>query len=140
MNTWHRPRTTARVASTLLLIWLLAVVASWANACVLDPIAGHANQAAESAGLLHEAAPHASGGEHHGDAGHAACLERCDGERRVIPKTSAAAVPDLVAVPLFAIVQWSPVVQAASPMHKAAPTAAPPPERPVAIHFSRLTI
>ena len=140
MKVWRRPRTTARVATTMLLVWLFAIVASWANACVLEPRSGRAHPAADHAEVLAMGTGHASSDDDHGDPGRTACLDLCDDEQSTIPKAGTVSVPDLVATPMIASAQWSLAVIGATSPRERPLAAAPPPERPVAIRFLRLTI
>lgn len=140
MIAWRRPRTTARVATTMLFVWLFAIVASWANACVLEPRSGRAHAAADHAVVLAMGSGHATDDADHGDPGRTACLDLCDDEQGAIPKTGTTSVPDLVAIPMIASALWSfAVIETTYPRERPL-AAAPPPERPVAIRFLRLTI
>lgn len=124
----------------MLFVWLFAILASWANACVLEPRSGHAQGKSDLAKAVVTSIGYASSDDDHGDPGRAVCLDLCDDEQSTIPKTGAASVPDLVAAPMNASALWSlAVVEATHPRER--PLAAtPPPERPVAIRFLRLTI
>ncbi len=140
MNAWRRPKTTARVATTMLFVWLFAIAASWANACALAPHGGRAHSAASHSEVIAIGAGHASDDADHGDPGRAACLDLCDDEQSTIPKTGTIVVPDLVATPMIASALWSlAVIETTFPRERPL-AAAPPPERPVAIRFLRLTI
>lgn len=140
MNVWRRPRTTAKVAKALLFVWLFAIVASWANACLLESRGDHVRGAPAHAATLTTGTAHASGDDHPDDPGRAACLDLCDDEQSTIPKYGTSIVPGLMAAPMIASTLWSLAIIESSFPRERPLAAAPPPERPVAIRFLRLTI
>lgn len=142
----HRPR---RPASALLLVWLFAVVVSWANACLVRPVA-QAGPAGGHHGLAHAGASHADahlraadGTPHDPDPAQEICSDFCDTGQSVVAnpqpsKGEGAAAP--VLVPPLAHAAW-PVFSAGPldrPWHPLA--APPPPGPPVALAFMRLTL
>jgi hypothetical protein len=138
MTAWRRRRATARIAKTLLFAWSFAIVAAWAHGCLLQPRSAHGAQQLAHRTLAPTTAAEAHS-EGHDDAGRAACLDLCDDEQSVVPKAPTPGVA-LAAAPMIASVPWS-FAPAASAFPLARPlAAAPPPQRPVAIRFSRLTI
>lgn len=140
MNAWRRPRTTASIAKTLLFVWLFAIVASWANACLLESRADHLRGATDHVAATTTGAAHVPEADHPDDPGRAACLDLCDDEQSAVPKVATPGVPDLMATPMVATLPWSlAAVEAGFPRERPL-AAAPPPQRPVAIRFLRLTI
>jgi hypothetical protein len=145
MDAWRRPRTVARLAKTLLFVWLFAVVAGWANACLLQSRSqGPALALEHPVTPATKAAIGESAVDHHDNAdeaaGKSACLHLCDDEQCTIPKYDTPAAADLAAAPMIASTLWSfSVVDTPLPRAQAL-AAALPPERPVAIRFLRLTI
>jgi hypothetical protein len=138
------------IASALLFVWLFAVAASWANACLLRP-------AAAAEGRHGQHADHdlmaARGGNHGpaGDAGHShepdpaqqTCASFCDIEQSIVAKAQPA--PGDGAVHQADLAAQPAVCWPALPLPPAEacwrPLAAPPPPGPpVAIAFLRLTI
>jgi hypothetical protein len=142
MDAWRRPRTAAKVAKTMLVVWLFALVAGWANACLLQSRSQLPPIAHEHPAIT--AATTGPSVDHHGNAGEAAgksaCLHLCDDNQCTIPKYDTPAAADLVAAPMLASTLWSfSVVDTPLPRAQSL-AAALPPERPVAIRFLRLTI
>lgn len=131
----------------MLFVWLFAVVASWANACILQPERSRDHRdrsavVAPPAGPSPDVAADARG-THESDPARQACASFCETEQSIVTKTqpgkgdgcleSSALVPLDVAcwsafTPGHAEVRWRPL---------AAP---PPPGPPVAIAFLRLTL
>ena len=140
MNAWRQPRTTVRVAKILLFVWLFAIAASWANACLLESRGDHARGAPAHAALLAAGAAHSPSADHPDDPGRSACLDLCNDEQSTIPKYGTSSVTDLMTTPMIASTLWSLAVIESSIRREHPLAAAPPPERPVAIRFLRLTI
>jgi hypothetical protein len=125
----------------MLFVWLFAIAASWVNACLLQPRGDHARSATDHAAMAATGTAHeVSSGAHSNDPGRVACLDVCDDERSTIPKYATASVADLAAAPMIASALWSLAVAKAAFPRERPLAAAPPPERPVAIRFLRLTI
>ena len=133
------------VLKTMLFVWLFAIAAGWANACLVQ---------ARPASHGHEGAPGSSGrlallvsaaGDatvHPGDHGAAAdaCLSFCDSEQGAIPKLKLPVLedPDVEhAAPAWMALAWS---VERRPARAGRPAAQPPPDPPVAIRFLRLTL
>lgn len=130
----------------MLFVWLFAMAASWANACVLRPenLSDHHVRG----GLVapHGSSPEAAAdadGTHESDLSLQACASLCETEQSIVTKAQpakadgAAELSALVAqvfawwpafTPGHAEVRWRPLA------------AAPPPGPPVVIAFLRLTI
>jgi hypothetical protein len=138
------------IASAMLFVWLFAVAASWANACILRPAAAAEGHHGQHAG--HDLMA-AQGGSHGpaGDAGHShgpdpaqqACASFCDLEQSIVAKAQPA--PGDGAVHQADLAAQPAVCWPALPLPPAEarwrPLAAPPPPGPpVAIAFLRLTI
>jgi hypothetical protein len=142
----HQPR---RIASALLFVWLFAVFASWANACLVRPVV-QAARAGGQHGLAHAASSHADahlpaahGASHDPDPAQEVCADFCDTGQSVVanPQPSKG---DGTAEPVL----FPPPTHAAWPAFSAGPhdrpwrplAAPPPPGLPVAIAFLRLTL
>jgi hypothetical protein len=142
---------TRRIATVMLFVWLFAVVASWAHACILQPERSREHHVRSGLvappGLSHDANVDAGGSHlpdsHLPDPAQQACASFCDTEQSIVTKAqpakgdgcaepSALVALDVACWPAFtrgrAEVRWRPL---------AAP---PPPGPPVAIAFLRLTI
>ena len=130
----------------MLFVWLFAVAASWANACILQPEGSGEHHlrsglsVPDGPGSDHDAG---AGGSHESDPALQACVSFCDTGQSIVAKAqpakgdsadcpSAVIVQAVTAWPAFepgqAQVRWRPLA------------AAPPPGPPVAIAFLRLTI
>lgn len=140
MNAWRRPRTAANIAKMLLFVWLFAIVASWANACLLAPRGDHAGAASGHAAVLATGTADTSDHDHGRDPGRAACQDLCDETQGAIPKHANSSDSGPMAAPMIACALWSLSVFGSSLPRERPPAAAPPPERPVAIRLLRLTI
>lgn len=146
MHTRLSRQRTRRIASVMLFVWLFALVASWANACILQP--GRSGDHHEPSGLVapravgHEAAAGAIA-SHEPDAAQQACASFCDTEQSIVTKAQGAKA-DGVAEPSAAVAQVVAAWSAFTPGRAGArwrPLATPPPPRPpVAIAFLRLTL
>lgn len=140
---------TRHIASAMLWVWLFALVASWANACILQPsgaatdVRGHhaRSQLAAQHASVHEGTGNASG-PHQPDPAQEACASFCDTERSIVAKVQpakgdGAADPLALATALFN--PWPAVAPGRAPARWRPLTAAPPPGPPVVIAFLRLT-
>jgi len=140
MNAWRRPRTRASIAKMLLFVWLFAIVASWANACLLAPRGDHAGAVSEHAAALATGTADTSDGDHRDDPGRVACQDLCDETQGAIPKYASSGDLGPMAAPMIAGALWSLSVFGGNLPRERPLAAAPPPERPVAIRFLRITI
>lgn len=125
MRTLTRSTRTRRIAAAMLFVWLFAVAASWAHAC-----------------LLRE--PAAAADEHHHppEAAQELCASFCDAEQRTVAKPQPTPGDDagLAAAPAPAAELGWPVFTPGLALPRWRPLAAPPPPGPpVAIVFLRLT-
>ncbi|MEO7850806.1 MAG: hypothetical protein ABIR94_00955 [Rubrivivax sp.] len=110
------PHIKRRIASVMLVFWLFALGAGWANACVLQERGTHAH----SAEVVATGAPEVSAG-HVGvvddhiagsSPGKASCLKVCDDSSRSLVKwQSGVDLPDLAVLPP-AVMRWSALVSA----------------------------
>lgn len=142
----HRPR---RLASALLFVWLFAVFASWANACLVRPVV-QAASAGGHHGLAHAGARHAEaplpaadGAAHDPDPAQEVCADFCDTGQSVVENrqpSKGEGAADPVLLPPLAHAAWP--VFSAGPLDRPwRPLAAPPPPGlPVVIAFLRLTL
>ena len=136
----------------MLFVWLFAIAASWANACILRPSAAaegsHGHHPSHDL-MTTQGGSHGHGGgvsdfhEHEPDPAQEACASFCDIEQSIVAKAQpangdgAAQQATLAAQPA---VCW-PVLPLPSAETRWRPLAAPPPpDPPVAIAFLRLTI
>ena len=142
----HRPR---RIASAMLFVWLFAVFASWANACLVQPAdppaaarghRGHAGEGAALRGAHEPSALHPAPGS---DPAQEVCAEFCDAEQSIVAKPQlskgeGAADPSLL--PPMILAGW-PAFSPGRLVPRWRPLASPPPPgAPVAIAFLRLTL
>lgn len=143
MNFSRHPRHTARIARAMLVVWVFALVSGFANACLLqDPAAVRhaAHEVLEDAALPHGHAGHEHPADPDGDGARQLCQSVCDDEQTTLTKVTTPSVPDLGPALLSPIEPWSFCAVEAQFPRGCPPGAAPPPERPVAIRFLRLTI
>lgn len=130
----------------MLFVWLFAVAASWANACILQPESPGDHHARSGFVAPHDSSHQAVGdanAAHEPDPAEQACASFCEIEQKLVTKAQStkadgaaeqsALVAQVVACrPAFTPgrteVRWRP---------RAAP---PPPGPPVVIAFLRLTI
>lgn len=132
-----------------MLVWLFALVSSWANACQLQsrvPVAGPANAGVEhvlsghASGLpVHDHAAQDEGLDHESGGARPLCQAVCDDEQSSLPKVDAPSLPDLGPAALVPIESWSFRAARAQASIGRPLAAAPPPELTVAIRFLRLT-
>lgn len=147
MTPIRRPGTLRRVATAMLLFWVFALGASWANACLLQDRQTHAHATAVDgdAALPSVTAGHGGAVPSHGDdagAGGMACLDLCDAaSQSCTQKDAAPVVLDLADLPPpLHTMAWSPVATQQPEAGLAA--ASPPPEAavPLRTRFSRLAL
>jgi hypothetical protein len=140
---------TRHIASAMLWVWLFALVASWANACILQP-SGVATDARGHPARSHPAAQHVSvhegtgnaSGPHQPDPAQEACASFCDTERSIVAKVQpakgdGAADPLALVAPLIA--PWPTAAPGRAHARWRPLTAPPPPGPPLVIAFLRLT-
>lgn len=142
----HRPR---RIASAMLFVWLFAVFASWANACLVQPADppaagrvqhGHAGEGSAHRGAHEPSAAHPAPSS---DPAQEVCAEFCEAEQSIVAKPQpskgeGAADPSLF--PLAALAGWPAFVPGRLDPRWRPLAAPPPPAAPVAIAFLRLTL
>ena len=143
---FQRPR---RIAAVLLFVWLFSVAASWANAClvqpVIDPASAHGHHGWVSAGATAaDAQRSASGGAaHEPDPAQTLCAEFCGAGQQLVAKpqpTKGDGAVDAQLHPPTALLAWP--AFAPTPLELPwRPLAAPLPPGPcAAIVFLRLTL
>lgn len=134
----------------MLFVWVFALVASWVNACILQPSGATADRREHHQritvtahhGSIPEGAGGASGTDEPGPA-QEACASFCDTEQRIVAKAQpspgdGAADPFALAAPVFA---HRPALAPGRADRRWRPLAAPPPSGPpVVIAFLRLTL
>lgn len=130
----------------MLFVWLFAVAASWANACILQ-LEGPGEHHLRSALTV----PHAPGNDHDAGAGGSnesapavqACVSFCDTGQSIVAKAQPAK-GDSADYPSAVIVQpgaaWPAFAPGLAQVRWRPLAVAPPPGPPVAIAFLRLTI
>jgi hypothetical protein len=134
----------------MLWVWLFAILASWANACILQPSA-----AAENLGWHHERSGFVvqPGAEHEGaedvsrahdpDAALEACANFCDAEKSAVAKLQPAkgdGAADAATPVVASLASW-PAIARGRPEVRWHPIAVPRrATTPVAIAFLRLTL
>lgn len=142
----HRPR---RIASVMLFVWLFAVFASWANACLVQPTAqpaaahGHHGPPAAGADYVnaHEAA--AVGAAHDSGPAQELCADFCETEQSIVVKAQPSkgeGAADTALFPPAALASWPAFVPGRLDPQWRPLAAPPPPGQPVAIAFLRLTL
>ncbi len=140
-------RTKRRTAFTVLLVWLFAITASWASACVLQERNTHLHGAVD-AQTLSAQAPLVSTGHLGADADHpenagaakSACLKFCgDGSQSLVKLTAAIDLLDLPMAPPVALA-WTTHQAAAAPARAWLELPAPSPGLPLRTRFSRLAL
>ncbi len=140
MNFWRRLSTAARVAKTMLFVWLFAIVASWANACMLESGGESARGTPAHAAALSAGNAYTHGDSHPEDPGRMACLDLCDEEQNTIPKYGTSEVSGQMAAAMIESPFWSRAIFESGFPRQRPLAAAPPPQRPVYIRFLRLAI
>lgn len=116
MTPIRRPRTLRRIATAMLLFWLFAIGASWANACVLQNQQTHAHADAVEGDHAFSTVTAGHGGAvpshaDDGDAGDLVCLDLCDAASQscVQPDGAPGAVDLTDGPPLLLAAAWAPV-------------------------------
>lgn len=140
-------RTKRRTALTLLLVWLFAITASWANACVLQARNTHLHGSVDPQ-TLSAHAPLVSPGHLGADADHpenvgaakSSCLKFCgDGAQTLVKATPGFDLLDLPLAPPLALA-WTTHQAAAAPAMARLELPAPGPRLPLRTRFSRLAL
>jgi hypothetical protein len=142
----HQPR---RIATVMLLVWLFASFASWANACLVQPSAAAADAREHRQGS--GASEHPGGDPHAAaqtqgtdppDPARQACASFCETGQSIVAKAQpfkGDMGSDATMPPPAALVGW-PAFTAGQTAPRWRPLAAPPPPGPpVAIAYLRLT-
>lgn len=134
----------------MLLVWLLATFASWANACLLQSSAAAANVPGhvERVGFALDAdTAHAAaagvGPTRELDPAQEACGKFCETERNIVAKAQPAkgeAGADAPVLPLATLGGWPAFTPERAGPRWRPPSLPPPPGPPVAIAFLRLTL
>jgi hypothetical protein len=141
---------TRHIASVMLFVWLFAMVASWANACILQPsgavatLHGHHERGNLAA---HHDFDHASAAgtsaAHETDPAQEACASFCDTEQSIVAKAQPAkgeGPTEQASCPAQVFASWPAVLPDRADV-RWRPVAAPlPPGPPVVIALLRLTI
>ncbi len=144
MASFPNTRSTRRIALMMLVFWLGALGAAWANACVLQARGTHGHTAAE----LAAGAPSVSAGhvgivdDHTANAspGQAPCFKVCDDLSRSLVKwPSALEVPDLAKLASTAL-PWSALVFAPDVSRRTRPERPAHTGPPLRTLYSRLTL
>ncbi|MDP3136871.1 MAG: hypothetical protein Q8N17_11145 [Burkholderiaceae bacterium] len=141
---------TRHIASAMLFVWLFAVVASWANACVLEPrgsakssrVHGERNDPPAQRESAHEGAA-GTRGELPGDAALQACASFCDTGQNIVAKAQPGksdGIAEQVALVAVVSAGWPAFTPRRADAHWRPIAAPPPPRLPVFIAFLRLTI
>ena len=130
----------------MLFVWLFAVAASWANACILQPESPSDHHARSVLvvphGSSHEAAADANGA-HAPDPVLQACASFCETEQNIVTKaksTKADGAAELSALVAHVVACWPAFTPDRAEVRWRPLAAPPPPGPPVVIAFLRLTI
>lgn len=153
MNFRPNRHQTRHIASAMLFVWLFAVVASWANACVLEPrgsakssrVHDERNDPQAQRESAHEGAADTrdTRAGHPGDPAHQACASFCDTGQDTVAKAQAGkgdGFAEQLALVAVLVARWPALTPRRVDPHWRAIAAPPPPQVPVAIAFLRLTI
>jgi hypothetical protein len=142
----HRLR---RIAPVVLFVWLFAVFASWANACLVQPPAqpatAHAHHGKTAAGTDHGDAIESAiaNAAHDADPAQALCVDFCETEQSIVAKSQPSKGEGAADPALFsptALAGWPAFVPGRFDPRWRPVAAAPPQGPPVAIAFLRLTL
>lgn len=139
-----------RTALTVLLVWLFATAAGWANACVIQDRHAHVHGSTDLQALSAHA-PLVSPGHLGADSGHAenagaaksACLKFCgDGAQTLVKLTPGIDLLDLLHFPMAPplALAWSTRQAAAMPASARLESPSPSPGLPLRTRFSRLAL
>jgi hypothetical protein len=137
---------TRHIAAVMLFVWLFAVAASWANACILLPESSSDHHA--RGGFI---VPHGSSdedtagasGPHEADPVLQACASFCETEQNIVTKAQSAkadGAAEQAALVARVFACWPAFMPGQAEVRWRALAAPPPPGPPVAIAFLRLTI
>lgn len=140
-------RTKRRTAFTVLLVWLFAIAAGWANACVIQDRHTHVHGSTDLQ-TLSTHAPLVSPGHLGADSDHAenaraaksACLKFCgDGAQTLVKLTPGIDLLDFPMAPPLAL-DWTARQAAATPASARLEIPSPSPGLPLRTRFSRLAL
>ncbi len=138
---------TRHIASVMLFVWLFALAASWANACLLQP--ERPSDHPQPSGLVaahgtgHEAAVGAGSGTHETAPDQQACASFCDTEQTIVTQAQPAkgdGVAEQSALVAHVVSHWLAFAPERPEVRWRPLAAPPPPGPPVAIAFLRLTL
>lgn len=147
MSLFPNSRSKRRSAFAVLLVWLFALAAGWANACVLRNNHAHLHGSRDDATLL-APAPHLSPGhvgldsDHpgSGDAAKRSCLKVCDdGAQTIVKSASPVDLMDIAMAPPT-ILSWSARRFEAVLVWTWPELSAPSPGLPLRTRYSRLAL
>ena len=147
MSRFTSNRTKRRTAFTVLLVWLFAIAAGWANACVIQDRHTHIHGSADPQTLSAQA-PLVSPGHLGADSDHpenagaakGACLKFCgDGAQTLAKAKLGIDLLDLPMAPPLALA-WTTRQAAATPASAWLELPAPSPGLPLRTRFSRLAL
>ncbi len=150
MPLFSNTRTKRRTVYMVLLAWLFAMAAGWANACLLEERGTHWHGPSEegsptsqvprvSPGHVGVEADHADHGEN-GSPGKSACLKVCgDDSQSVIKLASSVDLTDVAMAPPVALI-WPTPVTAAERNNAWLALPAPRPGVPLRTRFARLAL
>jgi hypothetical protein len=145
MPLFSNTRTKRRTVHMVLLAWLFAMAAGWANACLLQERGTHGHGPSDDGSPTAEA-PHVSlmhvGVDHaeNADPGKSACLKACgDDNQAVIKLASSFDLTDAVMAPLVAVV-WPASLAAVDRDIAWQDLPAPSPGVPLRTRFARLAL
>ena len=144
---FQRPR---RIATVMLVAWLLATLASWANACLVQPSAeagstrGHPERvsAYDHPGADHHAAAQTRAPSE-SDPARQVCASFCDMEQNIVAKgqpSKGDGAADAALAPPVAFTAWPSLTLRRTEPRWRLRAEPPPPGLPVAIAFLRLTL
>jgi hypothetical protein len=137
---------TRRIVAMMLFVWLFAVAASWANACILQPEGSGEHPVRNGLTVLHDPghAHDAGAGEpHESDPALQACVNFCDTGQSIVAKAQPAkgdSSADPSALFVQVVATWPAFTPGEAEVRWHPPAAPPPPGPPVAIAFLRLTL
>jgi hypothetical protein len=142
-----RTRTRRHAALTVLTVWLFAIAASWANACVLQERSTHRHGSLDPQTLSVQMPTVSTGhlgadGDHPENAGAArsACLKFCgDGAQTLVKVTPGTDLLNLPMAPPLALA-WTTRQAAAAHARAWLELPAPSPGLPLRTRFSRLAL
>jgi hypothetical protein len=147
MNPLPNQRSRRRTAFAMLALWLFALSAAWAHACLLQQRGTHAHGASNSATDVVVLAGHIGADSAHDDEGSGAgpadkaCLKACDdGTQAVVKLPSSFDPADVAMAPPVATI-WVSQVAALAPAPWELGAAAPPGVGPpLRTRYSRLVL